>query len=50
MGLTEPEHDTDGYIVFSEPKRGVFKSVVIRDDKIIGATLLGDSKNLAFLQ
>ena len=28
---------------FSEPKRGVYKSVVIRDDKIIGATLFGDS-------
>jgi nitrite reductase (NADH) large subunit len=34
----------------SEPKRGVFKSVVIRDGKIVGATLLGDSKKLAFLQ
>jgi nitrite reductase (NADH) large subunit len=50
MGLTEPERDTDEHIVFCEPKRGVFKSVVIRDDKIIGATLLGDSKKLAFLQ
>jgi nitrite reductase (NADH) large subunit len=50
MGLTEPERDTDEHIVFSEPRRGVFKSVVIRDDKIIGATLLGDSKKLAFLQ
>jgi nitrite reductase (NADH) large subunit len=50
MGLTEPERDTDEHIVFSEPRRGVFKSVVIRDDKIIGATLLGDSNKLAFLQ
>jgi nitrite reductase (NADH) large subunit len=50
MGLTEPERDTDEHIIFSEPKRGVFKSVVIRNDKIVGATLLGDSKKLAFLQ
>jgi nitrite reductase (NADH) large subunit len=50
MGLTEPERETDEHIVFSEPRRGVFKSVVIRDGKIIGATLLGDSKKLAFLQ
>jgi len=50
MGLTEPERDTDEHIVFSEPKRGVFKSVVIRDGKVVGATLLGDSKKLAFLQ
>jgi nitrite reductase (NADH) large subunit len=50
MGLTEPERETDEHIVFSEPRRGVYKSVVIRDDKIIGATLLGDSKKVAFLQ
>ena len=50
MGLTSPEKETDEHIVFSEPKRGVFKSIVIRDDKIVGATLLGDSKKVAFLQ
>jgi nitrite reductase (NADH) large subunit len=50
MGLTEPERDTDEHIVFSEPRKGVFKSVVIRDDKIVGATLLGDSRKVAFLQ
>ncbi len=50
MGLTEPERDTDEHIMFSEPKRGIFKSIVIRDDKIVGATLLGDSKKVAFLQ
>jgi nitrite reductase (NADH) large subunit len=50
MGVSEPEKDTDEHIVFSEPSKGVFKSIVIRDDKIIGATLLGDSKKVAFLQ
>ena len=30
--------------------RGVYKSLVIRDDKLIGATLLGDSRKVAFLQ
>ena len=50
MGITEPERDTDEHITFSEPKRGVYKSVVIRDEKIVGATLLGDSKKVAFLQ
>ena len=50
MGLTEPERDTDEHIVFSEPGRGVFKSVVIRDGKVVGATLLGDSRKVAFLQ
>ena len=50
MGLTEPERETDEHIVFSEPGKGVFKSIVIRDDKIVGATLLGDSRKVAFLQ
>ena len=50
MGLTEPERETDEHIVFSEPSKGTFKSIVIRDDKIIGATLLGDSRKVAFLQ
>jgi nitrite reductase (NADH) large subunit len=50
MGVAEPERDTDEHIVFSEPSRGVYKSVVVRDGKVIGATLLGDSKKVAFLQ
>jgi nitrite reductase (NADH) large subunit len=50
MGVSEPERESDEHIVFSEPSKGVFKSIVIRDDKIIGATLLGDSKKVAFLQ
>ena len=49
MGLQGPERDTDEHIVFSEPSRGVFKSIVIRDNKMVGATLLGDSRRVAYL-
>ena len=49
MGALGPERDTDEHITFAEPKRGVFKSIVIRDDKLVGATLLGDSSKVAFL-
>ncbi|MGO4591496.1 nitrite reductase large subunit NirB [Paenarthrobacter sp. 2TAF44] len=49
MGLPGPELDTDEHIVFSEPSRGVFKSIVIRDNKMVGATLLGDSRKVAYL-
>lgn len=49
MGLHGPELDTDEHIVFSEPSRGVFKSIVVRDNKMVGATLLGDSRKVAFL-
>ena len=49
IGLKAPERDTDEYVVFSEPKRGVYKSVIVRDDKLVGATLLGDVRKVAFL-
>ncbi|MDX6366655.1 MAG: nitrite reductase large subunit, partial [Nocardioidaceae bacterium] len=49
IGLKAPERDTDEHIVFSEPKRGVYKSVIVRDDKLVGATLLGDVRKVAFL-
>ncbi len=49
MGLKTPEHDDDEFVVFSEPKRGVYKSLVIRDGKLMGATLLGDVSKVAFL-
>jgi len=49
MGLKGPERDTDEHLVFSEPKKGVFKSLVIRDEKLIGATVLGDTTKVAFL-
>jgi nitrite reductase (NADH) large subunit len=49
MGLKEAERDTDETVVFSEPKRGVYKSVIIRDDRLVGATLVGDVNKVAFL-
>ena len=49
MGVKEPERDDDEFVRFSEPKRGVYKSVVIRDGKLVGATLLGDVDKVAFL-
>jgi nitrite reductase (NADH) large subunit len=49
MGVNTPERDDDEFLVISEPKRGVHLSVVIRDDRLIGATLLGDTRKVAFL-
>ena len=49
MGLQGPERDDDEHVVFTEPTRGVFKSVVVRDDKVVGATLVGDTSKAAFL-
>jgi nitrite reductase (NADH) large subunit len=49
MGLNTPERDDDEFLVISEPRRGVHLSVVIRDDRLMGATLLGDTRKVAFL-
>jgi len=49
MGVVAPERDDDEFVVFSEPRRGVYKSVVIREDRLIGATLVGDVDKVAFL-
>jgi nitrite reductase (NADH) large subunit len=49
MGVKEAERDDDETLVFSEPRKGVYKSVIIRDGRLIGATLVGDVKKVAFL-
>ena len=49
MGITSPERDDDEFVVFAEPRRGVYKSVIIRDDRLVGATLLGDVSKVGFL-
>jgi nitrite reductase (NADH) large subunit len=49
MGLKEPERDDDEVLAFSEPRKGVYKSLIIRDGRLVGATLVGDVKNVAFL-
>ena len=49
MGLKSPEHDDDEFVQFSEPRHGVYKTVIVRDDKLVGATLLGDLSKVAFL-
>ena len=38
MGLKAPERDDDEFVQFSEPKHGVYKTLVIRDGKLVGAT------------
>ena len=49
MGVKHPELPGDEFVQFSEPKRGVYKTVIVRDDKLIGATLVGDVSKVAFL-
>ena len=49
IGLKEPERDDDETVVFAEPIRGVYKRAIIRDGRLVGATLVGDVRKAAFL-
>jgi nitrite reductase (NADH) large subunit len=49
MGLKSPEHADDEFVQFSEPKHGVYKTIIVRDGKLVGATLVGDVSKVAFL-
>ena len=49
MGVKGPEHEDDEFVQFYEPRSGTYKSLVVRDDKLIGATLMGDISKAGFL-
>ncbi|MGI8802062.1 MAG: nitrite reductase large subunit NirB [Solirubrobacteraceae bacterium] len=49
MGQVEPEHADDEFIQYAEPKRRVYTAVIVRDGKLVGATLLGDVSKVSFL-
>ncbi len=49
MGLKEPERPDDEFVQFSEPSRGIYQTVIIREGILVGATLLGDVSKVASL-
>lgn len=49
MGVTEASDERDEVVVFSEPKRGSYKKLIIRDGVLIGAMMLGDLSKVAYL-
>ena len=49
MGITEPASDDDEVIQFSEPKRGTYKKLIVRDGRLVGGILMGDISKAAFL-
>ncbi len=49
MGVTEPEEERDEIVQFTEPRKGTYKKLIIRDGKLIGAILLGDISKAAYL-
>ncbi|MEP6754591.1 MAG: (2Fe-2S)-binding protein, partial [Chthonomonadales bacterium] len=49
MGLIEPSDPRDEVITFAEPKRGIYKKIIVRNDMLVGAMLLGDTSKASFL-
>jgi nitrite reductase (NADH) large subunit len=49
MGETKPAAPTDEVVVYREPRRGVYKKIILRDDKIAGAILLGETDTASTL-
>src|SRR5580698_4433484 len=49
MGVVEPQTPDDEVVQFSEPKRGTYKKLIIRDGRLVGGILLGDISKAAYL-
>ncbi len=49
MGVKGPETADDEFVQYYEPRSGTYKSIVVRDGKLIGATLMGDISKAGFL-
>jgi nitrite reductase (NADH) large subunit len=49
MGLTEPADERDEVVQFTEPKRGTYKKLIVRDGRLVGGILMGDISKAAYL-
>jgi len=49
MGLIEPGLERDEVVQFTEPRRGTYKKLIIRDGRLVGSILLGDMSKAAYL-
>ena len=49
MGLTNPADDNDEIVQFIEPRRGIYKKLIVRDSRLVGAILMGEISKAAFL-
>ena len=49
MGDTKPSLPDDEVVVYREPSRGVYKKLIVRENKIAGAILLGETDTAGVL-
>jgi nitrogen regulatory protein PII len=44
LGSKEPLDDKDGVVTYSDSQRGIYKKVIVREGRVAGAILLGDTR------
>ncbi|MBV8094499.1 MAG: NAD(P)/FAD-dependent oxidoreductase, partial [Acetobacteraceae bacterium] len=49
MGITDPADSNDEIIQFSEPSRGTYKKLIVREGRLVGGILMGDISKAAYL-
>jgi nitrite reductase (NADH) large subunit len=49
MGITEPKDEHDEIIQFTEPGKGTYKKLIVRDGRLVGGILMGDISKAAYL-
>jgi nitrite reductase (NADH) large subunit len=49
MGVTEPTEEGDEVVQFTEPKKGTYKKLIIRNGRLVGGILLGDIAKAPYL-
>jgi nitrite reductase (NADH) large subunit len=49
MGLVEPVYDTDEVIQIIEDRKGVYRKLIVRDGRLVGALLVGSTDAAAVL-
>ena len=49
MGITEPTEEGDEVVQFTEPKKGTYKKLIIRNGRLLGGILLGDISKAPYL-
>jgi nitrite reductase (NADH) large subunit len=49
MGVTGAQEDDDEEVIYSEPKQGIYKKLVLRGGQLVGAILLGETDKAGYL-
>jgi nitrite reductase (NADH) large subunit len=49
MGITEPADERDEIVQFTEPRKGTYKKLIVRDGRLVGGILMGDISKAGYL-